>query len=248
MVMLAAALAALHAPAGAQAPRPGTAAVTRPELNALLARNEAAAASAGSRAARARAQTDARMLRTRLEQGDFQTGDRVLLTVEGHTELTDTFTVSDGPSLLLPVIGAVPLAGVLRSELPAHLRGHLGRFIRDPALHARSTVRIAVLGEVGAPGYYVVSSEALVSDALMVAGGPTGKARVDGMRIERGDERVLDGDDLQQAISEGRTFDALSLRAGDRIVVPGRSTGTLAEAGRVIVWVIPAAVALIGLF
>lgn len=249
IMTLAAALAALHAPAAAQTPiRPGTAAVTRTQLNALLASNEAVAAAPGSRAARARAEADARILRTRLEQGDFQVGDRVLLVVEGQPELTDTFTVSSGPSLLLPIIGPVPLAGVLRSELQAQLRGHVGRFIRDPALYARSTVRIAVLGEVGAPGYYVVSSEALVSDALMAAGGPTGRARLAGMRIERGDERVLDGDDIQEAITEGRTVDALSLRAGDRIVVPGRSGGALAETGRAVMWVIPAAVALIGLF
>lgn len=246
MAIVAAALAALHGPAGAQASGAGP--VTRPELQALLARNEAAAASAGSRAARARADADARMLRTRLEQGDFQVGDRILLTVEGHPELTDTFTVSDGRRLVLPVIGEVPLAGVLRSELPAYLRGHVGRVIRDPALHARSTVRIAVLGEVGAPGYYVVSPESLVTDALMVAGGPTGKAKLAGMRIERGDERVLEGDDMQQAITEGRTVDALSLRAGDRIVVPARNAGPIGEAGRAILWVIPAAAALIGLF
>lgn len=248
MAMVAAAVAALHLPAGAQAPTGGGGPVTRPELQALLARNEAAAASGGSRAARARAETDARMLRTRLEQGDFQVGDRILLTVEGHAELTDTFTVTDGRRLLLPVIGEVPLAGVLRAELPGYLRGHVGRFIRDPALHARSTVRIAVLGEVGAPGFYVVSPESLISDAVMVAGGPTGKAKLAGMRIERGDDRVLEGDDMQRAMDEGRTFDALSLRAGDRIVVPARTSSPVVDAGRAVIWVIPAAVALISLF
>jgi protein involved in polysaccharide export with SLBB domain len=73
---------------------------------------------------------------------------------------------------------------------------------------------------VGAPGFYLLSSDELLTDALMRAGGPTGDAKVTSIRIERGDRKIWEGDPLQQAIAEGRTLDQLNLQAGDRIVVP----------------------------
>lgn len=246
VLLAAAAAAALNGAAEAQAPRAATGSVTREQLNDQLGRQQRVAA-AGGRAA-GPAQAEVRTLRRRLEEGDFQVGDRILLTVGAHPELTDTFTVTDGRKVVLPMIGDVPLSGVLRSELEPYLRGHVGRYIRNPELHARSTVRISVLGEVGQPGYYAVSSESLVTDALMVAGGPTARARLAAMRIERGDERVMQGDELQKAISEGRTFDQLSLRAGDRIVVPPKTASAIGEAGKMLIWAVPAAVALVGLF
>jgi protein involved in polysaccharide export with SLBB domain len=229
----------------AQARQPArTGSVTRAQLNEQLVIQQRAAAAGGG----ARAQAEVLTLRQRLEEGDFQVGDRILLTVQGHPELTDTFTVTDGRKLVLPMIGDLPLAGVLRSELEPYLRGHVGRFIRNPQLHARSTLRVSVLGEVGQPGYYAISSESLVTDALMVAGGPTTRARLSSMRIERGDRRVMQGDELQEAITQGRTFDQLSLRAGDRIVVPPKTAGALGEAGKMLLWAVPAVVALVGLF
>ena len=37
-----------------------------------------------------------RLIRVRLDSGDFRPGDRILLTVEGEKELSDTFTVGMG--------------------------------------------------------------------------------------------------------------------------------------------------------
>src|SRR2546427_1171453 len=48
---------------------------------------------------------------------EFQIGDRILLRVEGDSSLTDTFTVSRGPALVLRVIGELSLAGVRRADV-----------------------------------------------------------------------------------------------------------------------------------
>jgi hypothetical protein len=42
------------------------------------------------------------------------------------------------------------------------------------------------------------------------------------MRVERGTERIWYGQPLQEAIGRGYSLDQLSLRAGDRLVVPAR--------------------------
>ncbi len=201
---------------------------TRSELQGLLDRLEQAASSPGySGDLRARAKYEAGLVRFRLEQGDFQVGDRVLLQVQGEEALSDTFAVKEGKYLDLPEVGQVTLAGVLRAELESHLTQELSRFLRDPVVRARSLLRLAVLGSVDAPGFYLLPSEVLLTDVLMLAGGPTGSAKLTAIRIERGDSRIWEGDPLQDAIIEGRTLDQLNLRAGDRIFVPSDGGGGL---------------------
>lgn len=199
---------------------------SRADLEALLQRYETnAGAPAYSGALRAQAEREANLIRQRLERGDFQVGDQVALIVEGEEQLTSTFTVQRGPSLVLPVIGSVSLEGVLRSELEPHLRKEVGRYIRDPALQARSSMRIMITGAVGKAGYHVVPANMVVSDILVVAGGPAPTAELTGMRIERGGERIWEGESLQRAIIEGRTLDQLGFRAGDHVVVPEARRG-----------------------
>lgn len=217
LLLLAGVAAAQEAPAA----RGGNLQMSRAELQGILARYEQASQVGGqSETARARSRYEAALIRSRLETGDFQTGDRISLAVEGEPELTDTFTVNAERAVALPGMAQVSLRGLLRSELQPHLRSYIGRYIRNPVVYAQSLIRISVLGEVGSPGFYVVPSDALVTDALMLAGGPTREADLTDVRVERGDREIWEGAPLQLAITEGRTLDQLSLRAGDRLVVP----------------------------
>ncbi len=205
---------------------PGRQQVTREVLQAQLDTLErTVSSSAYGERLRSRARVQAALIRTRLADGDFQVGDRVMLVVEGEPRLTDTFTVETGRILQLPQIGSILMAGVLRSELTAHLTQQLGQQIRNPAVQARSLIRISILGEVNRPGYYILPVETLIEDALSRAGGPARTAKLQEIRVERGDVRIWEGEALQHAITEGRTFDALGLHAGDRIVVPAARRG-----------------------
>jgi len=154
--------------------------------------------------------------------GEFQPGDLVLLRVEAESLLTDTFAVEAGPLLRLPQIGPVSLEGVKRTELQAHMAKELGRYFRNPMVDARSLVRLSVLGEVDRPGFYDLRGDASVTSAIMAAGGPTRDARMDAIRIERGDRKVAEGDRLHSMLSGGQTVDQMQLRPGDKIVVPRR--------------------------
>src|SRR2546426_2083743 len=175
--------------------------VSRLELEQLLRRlDQASGAGDSSEATRARARDQASAVRTRLAQGDFHGGDRVVLRVESgeppaertvppaerpiEQQLSDTFTVAPDRSIMLPAIGAVSLAGVLHAELEAHLTRHLSQFIREPVVHARPLIRIGIVGAVAKPGFYGVPADAVLSDALMVAGGPTPEAKLPDLRIE----------------------------------------------------------------
>lgn len=156
--------------------------------------------------------------------GGFQVGDRILLRVEGDSQFTGqftgTFAVGPGPALALPVIGAIPLIGVRRSEVEAYLGRELARYLRNPAVHAKALIRLSIMGEVEHPGFYSVPADAVFADALMQAGGPTRDAKPSGINIERDGKPLLQGDSLELAVAHGLTVDQMGLRDGDRFVVP----------------------------
>jgi protein involved in polysaccharide export with SLBB domain len=170
--------------------------------------------------ARPDAAREAAGIRQRLAAGDFKVGDRIVVVVEGEPALSDTFTVGLGSTLTLPAIGEVSLTGVLRSELQAYLTRRLGESLRDPVVRAHAYIRLSIEGAVTRPGFYGVPADALLSDALMAAGGPTGEADLRKVRIERDGRTIWEGKPLQQAMAQGRTIDDAGLIAGDRYIVP----------------------------
>jgi len=152
--------------------------------------------------------------------GAFQMGDRVFIRVEGDSQLTNTYTVGPGPTLVLPEIGVITLSGVRRTDVEAYLKQQLGRYLKDPVVHAKALLRVSIIGEVEHPGFYSVAVDAALEDALMQAGGPTRDAKVVAMRIERAGRAILQGDSLQLALAHGLTADQVGLRDGDRFVLP----------------------------
>jgi len=162
-------------------------------------------------------------IRNRLEEGDFRPGDQIALWVEGQAEFPDTLVVEPGPSVLLPNAGVVPLKGVLRSELQDHFTSELARYLRNPVVRVSPTIRLTVQGTVGRPGFYTFPASIPLGDAIMAAGGPGANANMKKITIRRGTDEVLDGDGVQQAIADGRSFDQLGLRPGDEINVPAKA-------------------------
>ena len=194
---------------------------SRAELQALLDLYEKSAASpAYSDTLRARSRHEAALIRGRLQHGDFQVGDRITLAVEKEPSLNETFVVTEGSILRLPLIRQVNLNGVLRSELESNLRTQIARFQEDPEVKAQALIRIAIFGGVPRPGFYTPAANMLFSDVLMQAGGPIPGAKMDHITVTREGKTVLTGEQVRDAIAEGKTLDQLDVRAGDRIKVP----------------------------
>ncbi len=194
---------------------------SRGTLEAALSQFDAASRSqAYSPELRALARSHAAAIRGRLAEGDFRVGDRVYVSIERVAALTDTFVVAPGRVIVLPDIGDVPVAGILRSEVGDYLTQYLSRFLNEPVVQARPLIRVSILGEVGQPGFYRFPVETPLTDALMLLGGPTADADLSKVRIDRGAERILVGPELQAAIQSGETLDEIKLEPGDEILVP----------------------------
>jgi protein involved in polysaccharide export with SLBB domain len=160
-----------------------------------------------------------RMIRYRLEHGDFQDGDRIVVTVEGAGRFTDTLVVRSGKKLQVPQMSELPLNGVLRSELKPKLANHIGQYLRNPVVKATPLVRVGVLGNVVRPGYYYVSADLPLSDVLMAASGPTSEADVAKVSVRRNGVVVIDEKDTRRGLTQGASIDMLHIQAGDEISI-----------------------------
>lgn len=188
-------------------------------------------------------------IRARLEAGDFQAGDRVVVRAPtgvgdtfatttapartaGDLGIADTFPVQFGPALVLPSIGEIPLRGVLRSELEDQVTRYVSRLVRDPEVHARALMRLSVQGEVAKPGYYSVLPEAPLADLVTASGGYTTNAKLDAIKILRGDATILEKERLRLLMAQGTTLDAAGIRPGDELVVPKKKNTDVLEGFR----------------
>ena len=178
---------------------------------------------AQAKAAEAQHRTsEAWLLKTRLERGDFQEGDRILVTLPNVGPNTDTVVVREGKIVQLPRMADFKLEGVLRSELNTRLTEHMAKYLKDPTVRATPLLRLSVFGEVRNPGFFYGPADVLLTDVIMQAGGPTAAADWDKVVIRRSKDVIWTEQDVRTAITDGLSLDRLHLRAGDEIVVGRR--------------------------
>jgi protein involved in polysaccharide export with SLBB domain len=211
-------------PAGAQtAPLLRSPQATRAELEAQLAHVEVVASADSSDAdTRMRRRYEAKLLRERLQGGDFHAGDRIAVTLRADTVVSDTVIVRGGGEVVIGQLPEISLRGVLRSELESHLTVQVARYVREPEISATPLIRLAILGEVRSPGYFSVPADILVSDLVMLAGGPTATANLQKISVKRGSQELWGIHDVRVALNSGLTLDQMSLQAGDEFTIAAR--------------------------
>jgi hypothetical protein len=202
-ILVAASVAAGSAPAYGQTP--AGLLTTRQELSAQAERSKDPIQSAA--------------IRQRLRDGDFQVGDRIVLTVVSDIPRTDTLVVRDGRIIDLPGKAMLPLSGVLRSELKARVTSEVLKYVKAVDVNVTPLTRIGVLGEVARPGFFALRSDIPITDAIMVAGGPTPSADIDRTFVRRGSRPYRSAQDTRQAVANGLTLDQFGFSPGDELVV-----------------------------
>ncbi len=204
----------------------GSGYVTRDELEAHAARVEAANAQGAS--AQQRAEVAA--LRTRLREGDFKVGDKIVITTASSlslpeaiaTVLNSTHTLREGKVLRLPNIGDVSLHGVLRSELDSTVNAQVARSLRNVRVHAEPLMQVMVTGPVQVPGFHNVPPDMAITEVLMANARPLATAELSQTYVRRNGEEVIDADSLSVAIRSGATLDRIDFQSGDEFVVVDR--------------------------
>ena len=153
-------------------------------------------------------------------------GDEIEVTVHTAAELSGTVAVAPDGRANLPLAGAVMVSDRTALEAARAIADAYGRVLRDPIVEVRpisfGSQRVLVGGEVGAPGIYdLPSARTGVLEAVMLAGGPTPRARRGAVVVLR---RTQDGGvmmrtvDLAAALAGGP--DAIPLSRHDIVFVP----------------------------
>jgi len=220
---------ALGAPrsTGAQEVNPDgrRAVASREELQAALVEADRIANSGGySGSFREAKQREAALVRERLQDGDFQVGDQIQVTVFGETTATGMHSVGPGRVLSLPGLPDIPLRGVLRSEIEPYLRDQVGRYIKNAQVKARGMIRLSIIGGVAKPGFYQLDADMMLSDALTAAGGILATTEFKRSVVRRGTDKILEAEGFTKALADGRSVDQLNLRAGDIVDVGQKPT------------------------
>ncbi|MBC8028078.1 MAG: polysaccharide export protein [Steroidobacteraceae bacterium] len=136
-------------------------------------------------------------------------GDTLQVTVFGEPDLSGTLKVTDSGTVVMPLIGTVPAAGLSVQDLQKKLTALLdAKAVKSPNV----TVQINeyrpffILGEVKNPGSYAYVPDMTVLTAVAIAGGYTFRAAQDSVSVTRRvdgasresqaarDSRVLPGD------------------------------------------------------
>jgi polysaccharide export outer membrane protein len=113
-------------------------------------------------------------------------GDRLRVVVYGQEGLTNTYLISAGGTITMPLIGAVPARGRTPQGLAADITARLRNgFIREPsvAVEIESYRPFFILGEVQAPGQYPYVPNMTAESAVAIAGGFSPRARKDRVTI-----------------------------------------------------------------
>ena len=117
-------------------------------------------------------------------------GDRLRVVVYGQEGLTNTYAVSAGGSITMPLIGSVPARGRTTAGLAAEISAKLRRgFIREPsvAVEIEAYRPFFILGEVAAPGQYPYVPNMTAESAVAIAGGFSPRARRDSVTVTHTD-------------------------------------------------------------
>jgi len=117
-------------------------------------------------------------------------GDKLRIVVYGQEGLTNTYLISAGGTITMPLIGAVPARGRTPQGLAAEIAARLRNgFIREPsvAVEVESYRPFFILGEVQAPGQYPYVPNMTAEGAVAIAGGFSPRARKDRVTITHTD-------------------------------------------------------------
>lgn len=194
---------------------------SRSDLTAAATQAERAAVN-GEPSQRTQNAMVAASIRQRLRDGDLQVGDRVVVTITSDAVHRDTAVVRPDMTMELPGMIVVPVRGLLRSELQSRVSAEVLKYIKAESVEVTSLVRIGIMGSVARPGYFAVGSDVPITDAIMLAGGPTAGADIARSTIRRGNEEVHSATETSKAITTGLTFDQFGLMPGDELVVGQR--------------------------
>ena len=154
-------------------------------------------------------------------------GDMIRVSVFRNPELTTEARVSERGTILFPMIGEVPVAGLTPSQAGQRIADKLrsGRYVVNPEVTVSmmqvNSRQVSVLGNVMKPGRYPLDSTTThLTDFIALAGGvgPTGSDQVTVITNRNGHQDKMEID-LAEMFRNGDLTRNIALEPGDTVYV-----------------------------
>jgi polysaccharide export outer membrane protein len=122
----------------------------------------------------------------------------------------------------LPLIGEVKVVGLNQASLTERLKEKFSPFIKDPYIMVTPLIRVTLQGSVNRPGAYLIPPTGSLWELVELADGPTEKADLKKMVVERGGRVV--NKNLLKSFEKGYSLQEIGVSSGDQIIVPARTS------------------------
>ncbi|MCH8034742.1 MAG: SLBB domain-containing protein [Bacteroidetes bacterium] len=132
--------------------------------------------------------------------------------------ITGDYYIQPNGLLHLPFIGVIKTSNLDFKEIKSKIEFRYDSLYKNPELTVNALFRINVLGEVRNPGFYYVSDYEKFTAILAFAGGTTGTADLENIKLIRNFEEIHL--DVETIILEGSSATDFGLQSGDQIFVP----------------------------
>lgn len=166
----------------------------------------------------------------------IESGDVININVFPAEEFSKEVTVQPDGNIEIPLLGSIKAQGLKADDLQKILTARFSKYVSNPniTINVRkfASSRVAVIGQVGGPGYYEYREGMRLLDLVAQAGGTLDYARKDRVRVFRrlkGDdgkvsEQVIMAD--LEAVFKGGMDKNIPLASGDIVYIPRKSYST----------------------
>ena len=172
--------------------------------------------------------------------------DVLAVTVGGEDTLSGEFKVSDEGSIVYPLLGALDVGSLTVSEIAKLIRDRLGAdYIVSPqvAVYVKeyNSKKVAVLGDIDAPGFFTLKKDSSLLAVLSEAGVPLTSGDTTIM-ITHADSTPTNGPaeprlptivNMEKLLNPWQGQTVVTARDGDRIFVRGGGRGKVIVSGKV---------------
>ena len=155
-------------------------------------------------------------------------GDEVKILLWGRVNAQYNLTVDRDGKVTIPQIGPIFVAGMTFEDMSKKVITQTEQMVGaniDITLGSLKTIPIFILGDVRRPGAYTIGSFATMTDALLLAGGPTDIGSMRKIQLRRKNNTITTLD-LYDLFMRGDKSKDTVLQADDIVFVP--VTGPLA--------------------
>lgn len=149
-------------------------------------------------------------------------GDEVKLLLWGRINAQYNLIVDRDGKITIPQIGPLFVAGLTFEDMSKQVIKQSEQVVGtnvDISMGSLKTIPIFVLGDVRRPGSYTIGSFATITDALLMAGGPTEIGSMRNVQLKR-KGHLLTTFDLYDLLLKGDKSKDVTLMAGDVVFIP----------------------------